>query len=319
MKKNKPTVETEGECLASVCEILRQATVLTPLRHEHLSIFPVQMPDGHQPPYLMLEEALEKQLAQVTEKDQSGSVPELLLENQAEIPVLLLEGDVLIGAKQNRVVNITLLVPPKTQFLVPVSCVERGRWRYDSRFFALKRSAPPELRRSKTKSVLQSKRMYGRPISDQMDVWSKVDACLCSVAADSPTDSLEDSYRFIQSNIEFLSKKMELPAGATGFIVASGDRVITIDLFGEACVAAKAWPRLSESYFMHALGSKKETRKPMQESQAQEALLSLTRAIRLSATTTGLGQELEVQDKQTTGMGLAYKGRLVHLAAFPTD
>jgi hypothetical protein len=64
----------------------------------------------------------------VTELNAGGSVPELRLENNADLPVLLVDGEELVGAKQNRVLNLTILAPAKRTTVIPVSCVEAGRW-----------------------------------------------------------------------------------------------------------------------------------------------------------------------------------------------
>jgi len=63
---------------------------------------------GSAPGYLMLDEALAAGLASVTEVSVDGSVPELRLQNLAPSPVLILNGEELLGAKQNRVVNLTI-------------------------------------------------------------------------------------------------------------------------------------------------------------------------------------------------------------------
>jgi len=49
------------------------------------------------------------------------------------VPVI--EGEDLIRARQNRNVNSTFLIPGKTETVLPVSCVERGRWRYQGNSF----------------------------------------------------------------------------------------------------------------------------------------------------------------------------------------
>ena len=41
-------------------------------------------------------------------RSHGGSVPELKVINKAEIPILLLDGEELVGAKQNRVLNTTM-------------------------------------------------------------------------------------------------------------------------------------------------------------------------------------------------------------------
>jgi hypothetical protein len=77
---------------------------------------------------LLLDEALAKNLARVTEVSESGSVPELAFENGSPEKILLVDGDELIGARQNRAVNITILVGAGKKLVIPVSCVEQGRW-----------------------------------------------------------------------------------------------------------------------------------------------------------------------------------------------
>ena len=88
-----------------------------------------------QPDYMLLEEAVVRGVARVTELGQGGSVPELRFENLGERPVLLLDGEELVGAKQNRVLNLTILAPAKQAVVIPVSCVEAGRWHAESDSF----------------------------------------------------------------------------------------------------------------------------------------------------------------------------------------
>jgi hypothetical protein len=77
--------------------------------------------------YVTLEEALPLGF-RVTEVDAAGSVPELLVSNPTRHNVLLYDGEELVGAKQNRILNVTVLVPAERTVRVPVSCVEQGRW-----------------------------------------------------------------------------------------------------------------------------------------------------------------------------------------------
>ena len=50
-----------------------------------------------------------------------------------------MDGEELIGAKQNHTLNLSILVPAHASIDIPVSCVERGRWHHLSREFS---SAP---------------------------------------------------------------------------------------------------------------------------------------------------------------------------------
>ncbi len=81
------------------------------------------------PPYLTAAEALDAGTLSIGEMG-GGSVPQLVLKNAGTLPVLLLDGEHLEGAMQNRVLNATVLAAPDHETVIPVSCVERGRWGY---------------------------------------------------------------------------------------------------------------------------------------------------------------------------------------------
>src|SRR5689334_20039884 len=102
---------------------------------DNMTIFPLL--DGHRgaADYLTLDEALGGGLVHITEVSVEGSVTDLELTNESDQPVFLLDGEELIGAKQNRVLNLTILAPAKRTIVIPVSCVEAGRWsRRSARF-----------------------------------------------------------------------------------------------------------------------------------------------------------------------------------------
>ncbi len=84
--------------------------------------------------YLTLDQVLTEGLIEVSDVSESGSVPELKVINKAAKMVLILDGEELVGAKQNRIVNTTILVAVRCTMVIPVSCVEQGRWtiRYDT-------------------------------------------------------------------------------------------------------------------------------------------------------------------------------------------
>ena len=63
----------------------------------------------------------------VTEVSEYGSVPELLVENLGHSRVMFLEDEERVGAKQNRVLNVSGLIGTRSQSRIPVSCVEQGR------------------------------------------------------------------------------------------------------------------------------------------------------------------------------------------------
>lgn len=81
---------------------------------ENLAMFPLLRSDADAVDYLLLDEALSGGCARITEVSESGSVPELALSNDCRKPVLLLDGEELVGAKQNRILNLSLLASART-------------------------------------------------------------------------------------------------------------------------------------------------------------------------------------------------------------
>jgi hypothetical protein len=118
------------------------ATTLSQLRYgpalafANLAMIPLLRSDASRPAYVTLDEAMRTGRFRVTEVSETGHVPELRVHNDLDVPVLLLDGEELVGAKQNRVVNLTLLVPAHTVLTIPVSCVEAGRWHHVAPEFA---------------------------------------------------------------------------------------------------------------------------------------------------------------------------------------
>src|SRR4051794_6680459 len=73
--------------------------------------------------YVGLDEAVARGLT-VAEVGESGVVELLAVSNPLDSHVLLYEGEELVGAKQNRVLQWTSLVPPLSKVQLPASCVE---------------------------------------------------------------------------------------------------------------------------------------------------------------------------------------------------
>ena len=123
--------------------------------------------------YLTLDEALESGAAHITEVSESGSVPELSFVNDSDNRILLVDGEELVGARQNRILNLTILVGRRQKVVIPVSCVERGRWSYRSREFgSAKRSLYADARAAKMQDVSVGMRLRGSRASDQGRVWA---------------------------------------------------------------------------------------------------------------------------------------------------
>lgn len=162
---------------------------------ENIGVVPLFSSANHGPEYLTLKEAIEKKLITITEISHSGSVPELKAANKAEIPILLLDGEELAGAKQNRVLNTTILLKEDSETIIPVSCTEQNRWSYVSdEFDDSGHIMSRKLRVDKTCSVSESLNRFKEFKADQGAVWDGIDEMRVSAKAHSPTNAMKDIF-----------------------------------------------------------------------------------------------------------------------------
>jgi hypothetical protein len=299
-------------------ELLRTLTIGKPAHHHNLTFFPLLWPATYEPSYTLLSTAIEAGEAVVEEITESGSVPNLAVTNKCKRPLLIPEGEILMGAKQNRVINVTVLVAAGVKFTLPVSCVEAGRWRYKSRHFESKFCAPPSLRNKKLKAIHKNRAAGGPAASDQGEVWDEVRKCLDGVKAHSETASLTDGFMYAEETLKEHCKRLVLPDGAAGVLVGRNERIIGMDLFDSPTTLKTLWSRLSDAYFFDALRDPAAA-PPTPADHAHRFIERLGSAAKPRIPALALGEELEIAGEGLVGAALLHDGGLCHLAAFSDE
>jgi len=268
------------------------------VRYEALSVFPLF--DGSQVPveYLLSDEGIGSGSVTVEEVSQEGSVPDLLVENKGDVRVLFIEGEELVGAKQNRVLNTSVLIAAKSKVKIPVSCVEAGRWRHRSRYFGSSGScSPSRLRHALKGSVSHSLLERGEHRSDQGKVWEEVARQQAALGAASPTAAMADTFETYKGHVDEFRKRVQYVDGASGFAVAIGKKIVAVDRFDKPATCHKVWDRLMSGYVLDALEA------PAKEGQAEAAdveqlLLTANGLTWQQANAVGEGEEYRAQQGQ---------------------
>jgi hypothetical protein len=171
--------------------------------HKHVAVIPMIGNDNASPNYLTMKEAMESHLLMVAEVTEGGAVPELKVINQADKPVLLLDGEELSGAKQNRVLNTTILLMEKSETVIPVSCTEHGRWSYSSSHFEESgHIMSAKLRRIKNASVHENLKSMHCYRSDQEAVWDEIAIQAHANKVSSATGAMKDILEAKQEDMD---------------------------------------------------------------------------------------------------------------------
>jgi hypothetical protein len=270
---------------------LPEVRVGEPLRHEALTVFPLFNQAQGRADYLLSDEALAAGVVTVEEVGQAGSVPTLVVNNPGDSLVLFLEGEELRGAKQNRVLNTSVLAGVRTKTTIPVSCVEQGRWRYTSASFGHGGShSSSKLRHILKASVSRSAKEGRGHGSDQVEVWKEVSRQMGALGAASPTGAMADTYTMHDQSLGEFTERLTYVEGASGLAVAVGDKVVSVDLFDKPATCRKVWRRLLTGVVMDALEAGL-TQESIGKEKVEEALAYLRGTPWQQTQPVGVGEE----------------------------
>jgi ARG and Rhodanese-Phosphatase-superfamily-associated Protein domain len=268
-----------------------------------LTVFPLFASEPAGVEYIGLDEAANCGLA-VTEVDEAGSVPSLRLVNPLEQCVLLYEGEELVGAKQNRILERTILTEAGTKLNIPVACVEAGRWSYRSRRLApAPRAAYPELRRHKH---------VGLGALNQSEVWNNVAAKSARLRASSPTQAQEAMYLDRGKTLDEYAQALPRVDSQSGALIAIAGEVVCLDYVSRSDVFAGLYLKLLRGYALDALERPLERR--VAKATVDRFLAVIARAKSAEQPAVGLGRELRFAG----GCELAVDAEAVALTAFPS-
>lgn len=314
----KAKSKSTGRTLQPFVEALQ---VGDPIGHANLTLVPLRGGKNGQLDYLLGADAIGKGLLTITEISEGGSVPQLLAFNQSDKMILLMDGEELVGAKQNRILNTTVLLPANSKTQIPVSCVEQGRWHQVSSAFSSGHHSPSSLRAMKSRDVSRNLKACGIAASDQGAVWDAVARNSAELCASSPTGALHDVYEQRQDLFAAYVEALKYPGDACGVMVAIGGVFVAMDLFDRAESLQRIWPRLISGYAMDALGQRKDKGKPKAFTpKGAAALLEHIGEIACDpCPSVGVGEDWRFEAQDVLGQALVAEKVCVHLCAFPNQ
>jgi len=287
------------------------------IEFENLAVFPLIGDGARRPAYLTLDEAVSGGMVEIGEVSEGGSVPHIQVRNAAPQPVLLVDGEELVGAKQNRIVNLTIMVPARQTLVIPVSCVEVGRWRHAAAgFVPAPRAQYAKARGEKMRDVTASILREGSRHADQHAIWADIAEKSARMQAASDTGAMSAIFERHAAPIEAYAGAIAAVDGQVGAVFAIDGQVTGLDLFDASETLRKILPKLVRSYAADAIeGGGRHARKPPVR-KAEAFLQAVSSAGARAFPAVGAGIDLRFESDAVTGGALAVDDRFVHLAAF---
>ena len=317
-----------------VADLLSHLALAPRQAHKTLTLWPLvsrpDAPPSRAPAYAALADALDAGTLHVDELRGGAQVPHVAVENRGELAVLVLFGEELRGAMQNRIANASFLVGPHARVDIDVSCVEQGRWSRASaasRFAASRSLVSNHLRRKMAARVAVSRERLGRFVADQSEVWSEVERRVAGSGTRSATRAYADYASTRTRDLDEIAAAFRAVPRQVGCVAAVGDEVTGLEVVGRPEVFARVFAGLLRAYAIDAvdvallredlprLGSD-----PIQRRfDAPEPFLAALGDTRPRVgPSLGLGEDVRLAGAGVCGCALV-AGDVVHLTAFPAE
>jgi len=256
----------------------------------------------------------------VKEVSESGSVPELKVINMGDKDVLLLDGEELTGAKQNRVLNTTVLIGAKSEVIIPVSCTEQGRWSYTSHEFKDSDVMMAyNIKRKKARSVMMNIRTTGTYRSNQSEVWDDIEDLSRNAGVHSRTSAMKDVFESKEKDINDYIKAFNVQVDQNGLMVFINGELMGFDVISSKSAYSVLHPKLIKSSAIEAILVRKKDKKEPDASDAHMFLKDITTCTYTKHKSVGLGWDIRFEGKQKVGSALINEDNVIHMAFFTID
>ena len=287
-------------------------------RLHNLTLFPLIASVARSPDYVTLDDAIASGAAEVSELSEDGSVPELRFLNKGDRPILLVDGEELVGAKQNRILNLSILAPAGQSIVIPVSCVEHGRWSAKSRHFKTSnRMHFSSARARKTSQVSMSMREDGARRSNQSDVWSAITEKQEQMFSRSETSAMSDIYEDHSERLNAFVEQINPLPNQVGAVFALGSDLVSVEVFDSPVTFTKLLPKLLRSYGLDAIEPNANDKAPPSLEQVSAWLAGTGQIEPTRFKAIGLGDDIRMDGVGYAGAALVTAGEhAVHLCAF---
>ncbi len=298
---------------------LKKLSLGEPQQLEPYTIHPVCLKEAGPDPHLLLtHQAIAAQVLEILEKG-DGEVQELDAFNKGNQPVVILEGDTLVGCKQNRVVARSVILGRGSKVAIPVGCMEQGRWAWTSGCFQSgTMRISPSVRSASTREVLEAKKhRMPRTSVDQSRLWNDVQCCLVEDSVATPTSDYHALIDERGDEARERSRALERHPGQVGVLVMANGTFLGLELTGHPDTWNELADRTLPAFLMDRGWGREETaprkgqrpKAPTWLRRIQKARITLTPGL-------GQGKEIDVDDGGLHGSGLWHEDQVVHLAVF---
>lgn len=236
---------------ATTFELEPGITVLEPITHGKLTVYPLIQRARIENPekYLTLKQGVAKGVVKISEMPGGGDVNHLRVKNTSDQSLLLLAGEIVLGGQQDRVTSTDTVIEPKSSRVVPVFCVEHGRWSGNQAFGGTGGVAEGKLRR------------LARYEKNQSGVWDHVAQKTAALKGGSSTGTYrtlatgkqgEEAIKPFRESIGAQVRAHPQTKSMVGLMTAVNGNILSIDIFDDPSMFSEYRDSLLDAAYLDA-------------------------------------------------------------------
>ena len=281
--------------------------------YENVEAIPIKSDFFGKKDFLTLKKGYDMGLVEIKELEHS-TVNTVLCKNDSVAPLILIDGDEITGAMQNRIINDTLLVPAQSSLEINVSCTEHGRWHTrgegdEARTFKPSLYSANHSTRSRKSRASYEDRDY------QGEVWDSISEFESRSNFKSMTSALNDSYENLKDKQNDYLSKFPIEEGQNGIIFIVNGEVKGLELFYNQSIYRQYHEKLCRSYIIEAIVEKKSVDN-IDRLEIMNILEKISDSQFRSKKSIGLGDNIRFSNDFGSGSGLVWEDELIHMTYF---
>lgn len=285
---------------------LKSAELMDTQVHKNIAAIPIKTPKSYKFDILTLKKGFELDLVEIKECETS-TVNTLVVANHAVTPLLLVDGEEIVGGDQNRIVNTTILIAPESEMKIPVNCTEHGRWGFKHEFRQSKYIANHRTRRMKAYAIHEDRDV-------QSDVWNSIDDLEDRVEFSSPTQAMSESYENKKKDLNEILKSFEAVDDQNGILIINNGKIEGFEILFNPEIYREYHEKILKSYLIDAEISDEVFTINMDA--AKEFIDNVSEIPFTEKPATGLEKNFEIKDDDGLGTAYLYQDEIIHMSYF---
>lgn len=287
--------------------------ILESQKYENVEAIPIRSDFFGKKDFLTLKKGYEMNLVEIKELDHS-TVNAVSCKNDSVAPLILIDGDEITGAMQNRIINDTLLIPAKSTVNIPVSCTEHGRWHTRGEGEA-SRTFEPSLYSANHSTRSRKSRASYEERDYQGEVWDSISEFESRSNFKSMTSALNDSYENLKDKQNDYLSKFHIEDGQNGVIFIVNGEIKGLELFYNHSIYKQYHEKLCRSYIIEAIVEKKSVDN-IDRLEFVKVMENISHSEFKSKKSIGLGDNVKFSNDFGSGSSLVWEDELIHMTFF---